>query len=138
MAADRPVIHVSTTAVVLTVVALLVALVALAAINPGVAIVLVIFAMIFGGELLDRVTTGLDDESASRYAGESALEDSADALEVLRQRYAAGDLSDAEFDRKLETLVATETVADVDRYVDDSGDTVGSDALEPEPDLERG
>ncbi|AXR79612.1 SHOCT domain-containing protein [Natrarchaeobaculum sulfurireducens] len=139
MAEDRPVIHVSTAAVVVCVVVLLGSLIALAAINSGVAIILVIFAMIFGGELLDRVTTGLDVESSSQYAAESAADDDAgSALEVLRQRYAAGDLSDAEFERKLETLVATETVADVDRYVDGSGGDAEPDALEPEPELERG
>lgn len=137
MATDRPVIHVSTTAVVLTVAALLAGLIALAAINSGVAIVLVIFAMIFGGELVDRVTTGLEEASPAQYAGESAVDDAADALEVLRQRYAAGDLSEAEFERKLETLVATESVADVERYVDGSRGRSGSDALDPEPELER-
>ena len=139
MAEDRPVIHVSTAAVVASVVVLLGSLIALAAINSGVAIILVIFAMIFGGELLDRVTTGLDVESSPQYTAEPAADaDAGSALEVLRQRYAAGDLSDAEFERKLETLVATETAADVERYVDESGDDAEPGALEPEPELERG
>ena len=145
MAEHRPVIHVSTPAVVITVVVTLVSLVALAAINAGVAIVLVIFAMIFGGELLDRVTTGLPTETSS--PTEPATTDDEDALEVLRRRYAAGDLSDAEFDRKLETLLATETAPDVERYVGENRDSTvaGSSEdefdpvadLESEPDLER-
>lgn len=36
--------------------------------------------------------------------------DQADALTILRQRYAAGELSDAEFERRVERLVATESI----------------------------
>ena len=35
-----------------------------------------------------------------------------DALETLRERYAQGELSEAEFERKLETLLETETLED--------------------------
>ncbi|AFO56133.1 MULTISPECIES: SHOCT domain-containing protein [Natrinema] len=35
-----------------------------------------------------------------------------DALETLRERYAAGELTDAQFERKLERLLDTETLAD--------------------------
>ncbi|WP_440764140.1 SHOCT domain-containing protein [Natronorubrum sp. DTA7] len=36
-----------------------------------------------------------------------------DALETLRERYAAGDLTDEQFERKLERLLETETLEDV-------------------------
>ncbi|MFC4549299.1 SHOCT domain-containing protein, partial [Halorussus sp. GCM10023401] len=36
-----------------------------------------------------------------------------DALETLRRRYAEGELSDEEFERKLENLLKTETLEDV-------------------------
>jgi len=35
-----------------------------------------------------------------------------DALETLRERYAAGDLTDEQFERKLERLLDTETLAE--------------------------
>ncbi|SEK36983.1 SHOCT domain-containing protein [Haloferax larsenii] len=49
--------------------------------------------------------------------GEDGAEDSQqsetqDALETLRQRYAAGELTEAEFEAKVERLLETETVAD--------------------------
>lgn len=39
-----------------------------------------------------------------------------DALETLRERYAAGELTDAQFERKLERLLETETLEDVERW----------------------
>ncbi|MFC6903629.1 SHOCT domain-containing protein [Halalkalicoccus tibetensis] len=40
-----------------------------------------------------------------------------DALETLRLRYARDEITEAEFERKLETLLETETTADAERYV---------------------
>jgi hypothetical protein len=42
-----------------------------------------------------------------------------EALAVLRTRYARGELSDAQFERKLERLLGTETVEDAEEFVDD-------------------
>ncbi|WP_049922629.1 SHOCT domain-containing protein [Halopiger djelfimassiliensis] len=132
MTEERPVIHVSTPAVILTVVALLGTLVALTTLNPGVAIVLVIFAFIFGGELLEYVTTELADEPPDRLDDEAATAD--DPLARLRNRYADGELSHAEFERRLEALVETETVADVERYLESDPETEQSAT---DRDLER-
>lgn len=44
--------------------------------------------------------------------------DTENALDELRQRYARGDLTEAEFERKVEHLLATETVADAETYAD--------------------
>lgn len=38
--------------------------------------------------------------------------DTRDALETLRERYAAGELTDEQFERKLERLLDTETLED--------------------------
>jgi uncharacterized membrane protein len=38
----------------------------------------------------------------------------ADALETLRERYARGDLTDEQFERKLDRLLETETIEDVE------------------------
>ncbi|MEY7851176.1 SHOCT domain-containing protein [Natrarchaeobius sp. A-rgal3] len=40
----------------------------------------------------------------------------ADALETLRDRYAAGELTDEQFERKLERLLETETLEDVEHW----------------------
>lgn len=39
-------------------------------------------------------------------------DDSEEALEALKRRYAAGEIEEMEFERRLETLFETETVAD--------------------------
>ncbi|ADD04459.1 DUF2078 family protein [Natrialba magadii ATCC 43099] len=50
-------------------------------------------------------------------SGDTASDDSAsDALETLRQRYAAGKLTDAQFEAKLERLLETETIEAADRW----------------------
>ncbi|MFC6717339.1 SHOCT domain-containing protein [Natrialbaceae archaeon GCM10025810] len=43
--------------------------------------------------------------------------DTRDALETLRDRYAAGELTDEQFERKLERLLETETLEDADEWV---------------------
>lgn len=147
--AVRPVIHVSTTAIVVIVFAVLLTTVALAWINTGIAIMLAIFLLIFGTELAERVTSDLEasDVAAFVTADESQVAPGggptprADALETLRQRYAAGELTDLEFERKLEALVATERLEDVERFVAETRDRDGGDAsadpeLGREPDYE--
>lgn len=97
------------------IIALIAAFVALAVIESSVAILLVIFGFIFGGELLDRLMPLLEESDEEPIdETDSAPED---PLERLRTRYADGDLSDAEFERRLETLLETETVADVEQYL---------------------
>lgn len=140
MTEERPVLYVSQPVVAVVAVAILGTLVALATINPGVAIVLVIFAFIFGSEFLEYVTTNLAADGQERSVrterddatvGPERPED--DALAVLRRRYANGELTDAEFERRLETLVATETAVDVERYVGRDG----RDRPESDADLDR-
>ncbi|ELZ91885.1 hypothetical protein C440_16274 [Haloferax mucosum ATCC BAA-1512] len=53
-----------------------------------------------------------DDADASKPETE-------DALEALRRRYATGELTEAEFERKVERLLETETVADARKQVAD-------------------
>lgn len=45
-------------------------------------------------------------------------DETADALDELRQRYARGELSDEEFDRRVERLLETESVPDARKYAE--------------------
>ncbi|OIB56741.1 SHOCT domain-containing protein [Natrialba sp. SSL1] len=53
-------------------------------------------------------TTASNDTTSDTSAG--------DALETLRQRYAAGKLTDAQFEAKLERLLETETIEAADQW----------------------
>lgn len=83
---------------------------------------------------------------------DDARTETEDALAELRERYARGELSDAEFERRVERLVGTESVSDAREYVERARDeqVSGRDAsterpadvdhrraLGPETDLER-
>lgn len=62
-----------------------------------------------------------------------------DALETLRDRYAAGELTDEQFERKLERLLATETLEDADAWARErrpGSESTGS--ANPKPDRQRG
>jgi uncharacterized membrane protein len=60
-------------------------------------------------------TMSEEDVEASTESGESTQ----DALDTLRDRYARGELSEEQFERKLEKLLQTETVEDArDRMAD--------------------
>lgn len=83
---------------------------------------------------------------AERVAPETRTTD--EALTVLRRRYARGELTDAQFDRKLDRLLGTESVEDAEEYVrrgDDEterggqrDDRVGESVERNESDTERG
>ena len=57
---------------------------------------------------------------------ESAGDETEDALEALRQRYARGEISETEFEHRVERLLETESVADARKYAERtrSGSTV--------------
>lgn len=74
-----------------------------------------------------------DSESDSEPAGDQqATETEAEeALGRLRRRYAEGELTDEQFERKLERLLETETLEDVERQFEDETGTENRDvALE--------
>lgn len=49
---------------------------------------------------------------------EDGRNETEDALAALRQRYARGEISDVEFERRVERLLETESVADARTYVE--------------------
>lgn len=76
-----------------------------------------------------------EDEESERTVGTEqgagADQDTRNALETLRNRYARGELTDEQFERKLERLLETDTVENADEWA--HGRT---DDLRPEPDRE--
>ncbi|MFC4543921.1 SHOCT domain-containing protein [Halosolutus amylolyticus] len=120
---------------VVVIVALLAAFVALALIDSGLAVIVAIVAFVFGGDVLRELVSGVtDDEFEADPEDPAADRDrTADALERLRTRYADGELSDDEFERKLETLLSTETLADVERHLE----TVPDESAQDDRELER-
>lgn len=73
---------------------------------------------------------------ATWYAGDEASEPGTDrqqdALDTLRDRYARGELTEAEFERRVERLLETETVEDA-RAVAERGHQAGADDGDREP-----
>jgi uncharacterized membrane protein len=85
----------------------------------GYVVVVPIVAMLFGDE--EDVEEWWDEEShgGGRVTTDSnrdaaAEADDEDALETLRARYARGELTDEQFERKVERLLETETLEDVE------------------------
>ncbi|WP_222918842.1 SHOCT domain-containing protein [Natrinema sp. SYSU A 869] len=67
--------------------------------------------------------------------------DTRDALETLRERYAAGELTDEQFERKLEQLLDTETLEDAQAWARERNQADQTDSRERdrdrEPEFER-
>ncbi|WP_458209481.1 SHOCT domain-containing protein [Haladaptatus sp. NG-SE-30] len=61
-----------------------------------------------------RKNTGENRTSRSNESVEASEPNTRDALETLRDRYARGELTDEQFERKVELLVKTETMEDVE------------------------
>lgn len=65
------------------------------------------------------ITAILSETIGETDADDESLADEAEALDVLRERYAAGEINDAEFERRLDALLGTETVDEARDRVDD-------------------
>lgn len=87
----------------------------LAAMLVGYVAVVPITAMLFDDEESDVAERAKQQarERIERRRQETASEDET-ALETLRRRYAEGELTDEQFERKLEALLETGTVEDVE------------------------
>ena len=87
---------------------------------------------------LTSLLRGHGAESARDSPRESGRDGSegADALDRLRDRYARGELSEAQFERKLETLLETETPEDARERIDRAAEPDGRDG-DAEPEFER-
>ncbi|MEZ3142789.1 SHOCT domain-containing protein [Halobaculum sp. MBLA0143] len=84
----------------------------------GYAFVLPVVAILFGDEedveeYWDGDATVSTTESSDRTDEEQST---ADALDTLRDRYARGELTEEQFERKLDRLLETETVEDASEH----------------------
>ena len=89
----------------------------LAALLFGYIVVVPVVAMLFGDEHdVDEWWDGDADAwtGEERTTDEGDETDNRDALETLRDRYARGELTDEQFERKLERLLDTESLEDVE------------------------
>lgn len=68
-----------------------------------------------------RSDTSVDAETADSDGSDGSDVDARDALETLRERYAAGKLTDEQFERKLERLLNTETLENAAQWRRDAG-----------------
>lgn len=73
---------------------------------------------LLGFAYLKADSTALNQGERSR--DDSSVDSREDALTVLRQRYARGDIDESEFERRLDDLLATETVEQAKEYHDET------------------
>ncbi|MCU4717298.1 SHOCT domain-containing protein [Halapricum hydrolyticum] len=79
----------------------------------GYIVIVPLTALLFGDE--DDVAEWWDDEdSVESTKAKEHTDDQLDALETLRERYARGELTDEQFERKVERLLETETLEDIE------------------------
>jgi uncharacterized membrane protein len=76
----------------------------------GYVVLVPVTAILFGDE--EEVTEWWD--GAVETGGNETTEEEGDPLEELRERYARGELTDEQFERKLDRLLETETLEDVE------------------------
>lgn len=87
----------------------------LAALLIGYIVIVPLTALLFGDR--EDVEEWWDDEDVTvpEEDGVETAED-ADALQTLRNRYARGELTDEEFERKVERLLETETISEIEEF----------------------
>lgn len=90
----------------------------LAALIVGYAFVLPVVAILFGDEEdIEEYWDGDATLSTTESSDQTDEEPSTtDALDTLRDRYARGDLTEEQFERKLDRLLETETVENASEY----------------------
>jgi uncharacterized membrane protein len=95
----------------------------------GYIVIVPLTALLFGDE--DEISEWWDDDEPSVDTSDRETTDEQDdALETLRQRYARGELTDEQFERKVEQLLETETLEDIEGQTEPT--TTGTATREPE------
>jgi len=82
----------------------------------GYIVLVPVTAMLFGDE--EDIEEWWDDDVDPTESSETTEQEESNegsALETIRERYARGELTDEQFERKLERLLETETLEDVEQ-----------------------
>ena len=105
----------------------------------GVQFFWIAFVIGFAGVL--PMALGLAKYRQRQSEQSAGTDETEEALEALRQRYARGELSDEEFDHRVERLLETESVPDAKKYAEridvETRRNVGTRGSERELELER-
>lgn len=106
----------------------------LPALLVGYVVVVPVVAMVFDDKEDDHTDEDRGDAASADSRQHHDHEGSArDALETLRDRYARGELSEKQFERKLERLLDTETVEDAEEWVLDTKSQPGDEHKHRDP-----
>lgn len=98
----------------------------------GMLVITPLVALLFGDE--DDIAEWWDEDDAESVTLDDRKEP--DPLDELRRRYARGEISDEEFERRLERLLETESMADIEQYgLSNAGEETSTHT--PEAELER-
>ncbi|PHQ37624.1 hypothetical protein DJ69_15995 [Halorubrum persicum] len=93
----------------------------------GYIVIVPVVSMLFDDDEELELFGGSDPVPAGQTDDAERSEHASDALDRLRARYAEGELTDEQFERKLDRLLETETPEDAAEYVE-RGRAGGSDA----------
>ncbi|WP_433629252.1 SHOCT domain-containing protein [Halomicrococcus sp. NG-SE-24] len=75
-----------------------------------------------------------ESQTGNHRSNPDASTDKEAALDTLKQQYAVGEIGDAEFERRLETLLENETIADVETRADAESEAANeTERAEQEP-----
>jgi len=81
----------------------------------GYIVLVPVTAILFGDETdVEQWWDGASDPATTTVEDTDEDADEEDALEELRSRYARGELTDEQFERKLDRLLETETIEDAE------------------------
>jgi len=94
----------------------------------GYIVIVPLTALLFGDE--DEIEDHWDDESTVDTSDRDTTDEQDDALATLRERYARGELTDEQFERKVEQLLETETLEDIEDHTEPA--TSGTPSREAE------
>ena len=96
----------------------------------GYIVVVPLTALLFGDD--SDLREWWDTDATSVEPDERRSAETDESLQTLRERYARGELTDEQFERKVERLLETETLEDIERAEDTTGTATGRTDREPE------
>ena len=97
----------------------------------GYVVLVPLTALLVGDE--DDLAEWWEDDVAEADGSTAETEESTDALDELRERYARGELTDEQFERKLERLLETETLEDLEDRATDRPERRGAELIDAGP-----